>query len=84
MTTRFLSESELLRKCNFAATPKWRSFLRERLPHEVAGNQILYRADEAEALAAQISDFAAETNKFVSNSTPATSTSRTRGGLQTR
>ena len=84
MTIRFLTESEVLRKCNLAATPRWREFLRQRLAHEKAGQSIVYAADEAEALAEQVADFAAETNKFVSDSTPATSTSRTRGGLQTR
>lgn len=84
MTTRFSSESETLRKCNFPATPKWREWLRARLTPEFCGNQVLYRADEVEILAAQVADFAAEIGLGGEYNPVSSNTREERRGLQTR
>lgn len=65
-----ISESEALRRCNLAATNRWRSFLREKLPHNETQGGKLYPEAAVDALAAKIGDFAAETMPHVESSDP--------------
>ncbi len=56
MTTRFFSESESLRRCNLASTPRWREFLRSRLEPLPTSTGTFYDSEEVEALARKISE----------------------------
>jgi hypothetical protein len=56
-----ISESEALRRINIPSTPRWREFLREKIPARSAGGSTVYPLFEVELLAAQIADFAKDT-----------------------
>jgi hypothetical protein len=46
-----LSESAVLRRLNLPSTPRWRGWLRERLPHTEAGGGTFYPERDVAALA---------------------------------
>ena len=56
-----MTESEALRNCNLPSTPRWRSFLRDKMPARAAGSSTVYLARDVRSLADKIADFAAET-----------------------
>lgn len=57
-----ISESEALRKLNLPATPRWRSYLREKLPHHDMGAGKVYDVHAVDALFRKIGDFAKATS----------------------
>jgi len=49
-----ISESESLRRLNLAATPRWREWLRQKLPNTDIGAGKVYDVDAVDALAFQL------------------------------
>ena len=70
-----ITESQALRKCLLPSTSRWRSFLRERLPHGSSGVGFIYRERDVDALAERISKIPAE---VLPQEIPSTSTRATR------
>ncbi|MDA7890968.1 hypothetical protein N9B14_00245 [Akkermansiaceae bacterium] len=56
-----ISESESLRRLNLAATPRWREWLRRKLPNTDIGNGKVYDVDAVDALVRKMAGFAKDT-----------------------
>ena len=56
-----ISESESLRRLNLAATPRWREWLRRKLPHTDIGAGKVYDVDAVDALVRKMAGFAKDT-----------------------
>ena len=56
-----ISESAALRRLNLAATPRWREWLRRKLPHTGVGAGKVYDVDAVDALARKMAGFAKDT-----------------------
>ncbi|MDA8976534.1 hypothetical protein N9C66_08075 [Akkermansiaceae bacterium] len=56
-----ISESESLRRLNLAATPRWREWLRRKLPNTDVGAGKVYDVDAVDALVRKMAGFAKDT-----------------------
>ena len=56
-----ISESAALRRLNLAATPRWREWLRRKLPNTDVGAGKVYDVDAVDALARKMAGFAKDT-----------------------
>jgi hypothetical protein len=56
-----ISESESLRRLNLAATPRWREWLRQKLPNTDIGAGKVYDVDAVDALVRKMAGFAKDT-----------------------
>ena len=79
-----VSESEAPRKCNLPSTPRWRSFLRDKLEARDSAGAKLYSRFDVEMLAAQVASFAAEVIHLGEPEGNSSNTREERRGLQTR
>jgi hypothetical protein len=56
-----ISESESLRRLNLAATPRWRNWLRTKLPNKEIGVGKVYDSGAVDAFSRKAGDFAKDT-----------------------
>ena len=56
-----ISESAALRRLNLAATPRWREWLRRKLPHTDVGAGKVYDVVAVDAMARKMAGFAKDT-----------------------